>query len=72
MPDEDRPYQCYRGKYACPKCGGKETGTNTVMTSGRWIIFTCDCGHRFRKSALTVSPGSAWLRGVAHGLSEVL
>jgi len=58
--------RCSRGEYPCPKCGSRETGTDTIATSGRWITFHCDiCGHDFRKSAANVSGLSRRLRGLS-------
>jgi len=48
-------HRVYRGSYQCPKCGSRENGADVVATSKRWIDFTCDCGHLFRKSAVNVS-----------------
>lgn len=59
----------YEGQYPCPKCGGLRTGTNTIATSRRWILFIClDCKHFFRKASATVSSMSRGLRNLAEAL----
>ena len=66
-------FECYRGMYECPKCGSRETGTNTISTSGRWIDFRClECRHDFKKSAANTSPLSKHLRGLAGAVQDFL
>ncbi len=58
------------GRYPCPRCGSKATGTETVATSSRWMTFLCsDCLHRFRKSSAHVSSLSGYLRRLSSALA---
>ena len=46
-----RPYhtEVYRGLIPCPRCGSTETGTSTISTSEKSIVFECDgCGHVYQ------------------------
>jgi len=66
-------YECYRGRYLCPHCGSHETGTRTIATSARWMLFACDaCGRRFRKSARATAPLSRRLAGIADAAAQYL
>jgi len=61
----------YRGRYPCPKCASRETGTDTIASSERWIVFACDtCGHLFRKSASGVSSLSRRFAGLSERLHQ--
>ena len=61
-----RNYTCYMGKYCCPDCGSKETGTDTIMTSAEWMDFHCHrCGRDFKKPSSVVSGLSESLHGLA-------
>ena len=63
--------ECYRGQFACPDCCSKETGTSTIATSERWIVFECDsCGWVFKRSAAKVSSLSRSLRDLAGAASD--
>jgi transcription elongation factor Elf1 len=57
----------YRGKVACPQCDSLQTGTSTIATSERYIVFQCDsCRHAFRVLASKVSSLSKTLnKGVS-------
>lgn len=58
-------YKTYWGRYSCPRCGSKQTGSDAIATSSRWMNFRChDCFRLFRKSAANVSSLSAKLRGL--------
>ena len=61
-------HRVYRGIYPCPKCGSLENGTDIIATSKRWVEFTCDCGHRFKKSAVNISGLSRSLAGLAKAI----
>jgi len=58
------PFHCYEGRYPCPNCGTKKTGTDVIATSAYYMDFLCHgCGHAFRKKAANVSPLSGSLSG---------
>ena len=64
---------CYRGKVACPSCGSRKTGTDTIATSARFMDFGCDdCGAEFKVRATKVSSLSRTLSGMARGASAHL
>lgn len=64
-------HRVYRGRCPCPKCASKETGTNTIATSGRYITFWCDtCGSSFKVRATEVSTLSANLGRLTRGLDS--
>ena len=57
---EDCPV--YHGKYKCPSCGSRDTGSQgrTIATTDRWMMFECrNCQHTFRKLSAKVSSLSA-------------
>ena len=48
-----KPYhtECYRGLHQCPNCGSLNTGTSTINTTERYVIFQCDdCSNCFQVS----------------------
>lgn len=60
--------QGYRGQCPCPQCGSSETGTMTVATSEKRIMFRCDCGHNFWVDADKVSSASKRLAELARAM----
>jgi hypothetical protein len=68
FPDRCPASPAHSGRFPCPRCGSKNTGSTCYATSTYWQWFGCfDCKHTFRKRSANVSGIAATLAGFLNG-----